>query len=93
MVCIPCKSHSAEQWCRMAKRLPLPVKRSLSLTEKAYAQLRKLNETYGLGNNYLLVVILENLDDIVDPDQFDGAFQRFIADYGTPSGLPKNETP
>ena len=50
----------------MPKRLPLPVRRSMNLTEAAYDRLRALNDRYGLGNNYLLVVLLERLDDYVD---------------------------
>jgi hypothetical protein len=68
----------------MAKRLPLPVKRSVSLTEAAHGRLRQLNETYGLGNNYLLGVLLENLDQIAEPGKLDAAFQAFIAEYGAP---------
>ena len=68
----------------MAKRLPLPVKRAVSLTEPAYDRLRALNEAYGLGNNYLLTVLLERLDEIADPDRLDAAFRAFIAEYGAP---------
>ena len=66
------------------KRLPLPVRRSMNLTDEAYAKLRRLNDAYGLGNNYLLVVLLENLDQIADPDALDAAYQSFIAEYGSP---------
>ena len=66
------------------KRLPLPVRRSMSLTEDAYARLRQLNETYRLGNNFLLTVLLENLDTIADPDTLDKTFKEFIAEYGAP---------
>ena len=54
-----------------AKRLPLPVRRSMAVTDAAYARLRALNERYGLGNNYLLVVLLERLGDFADPDRLD----------------------
>ena len=67
------------------RRLPLPVRSRMNLTEAAYARLRQLNERYGLGNNYLLVVLLERLDEIADPDRLDAAFQDFIADYGAPA--------
>lgn len=67
------------------KRLPLPVRRSVSLTEAAYDRLRGLNAEHGLGNNYLLVVLLENLDHIADPDKLATAFEDFIAEYGAPS--------
>ena len=66
------------------KRLPLPVRRSMNLTDEAYAKLRRLNDAYGLGNNYLLVVLLENLDQIADPDALDAAYRSFIAEYGSP---------
>lgn len=69
----------------MPKRLPLPVRRNVSLTEPAYERLRRLNDTYGLGNNYLLVVLLEKLDSIADPERLDAAFRDFIAEYGAPS--------
>ncbi|WP_146586735.1 hypothetical protein [Puniceibacterium confluentis] len=68
----------------MARRLDLPVRRSMNLTEAAYARLRDLNATYGLGNNYLLVVLLEQLDQIADPARLDAAFRDFIAEYGAP---------
>lgn len=66
------------------KRLPLPVRRSMNLTDKAYDQLRALNDRYNLGNNYLLVVLLENLDTFSDPDALDRAFKDFIAEHGAP---------
>ena len=66
------------------KRLSLPVCRSMNLTDAAYDRLRQLNETYKLGNNYLLVVLLENLDQIADPVALDAAYQSFIAQYGAP---------
>lgn len=68
----------------MTKRLPLPVRRSMNLTDLAYDRLRRLNANYGLGNNYLLVVLLENLDKIADPGMLDQAYQDFIAEYGGP---------
>ena len=67
-----------------AKRLPLPVRRSMNLTEEAYERLRALNEVYRLGNNYLLVVLLENLDRIADKEALDACFKDFIDKYGAP---------
>lgn len=58
----------------------------MNLTEAAYERLRTLNERYGLGNNYVLVVLLENLDEIADGEKLDAAFRRFIAEFGAPSG-------
>ena len=67
-----------------AKRLPLPVRGRMNLTEAAYDRLRLLNARYGLGNNYLLVVLLEKLDDYADADRLDSAFRDFIEEYGAP---------
>ena len=67
------------------KRLPLPVRRSMNLTEAAYDRLRDLNSAYGLGNNYLLVVLLENLDQIADKERLDAVFADFIDEFGAPT--------
>ena len=67
------------------KRLPLPKRFSAGLTEAAYARLRELNADWGLGNNYLLVVLLENLDRYADKDRLDDVFRAFIEEYGAPS--------
>jgi hypothetical protein len=67
-----------------AKRLPLPRRFPAALTEDAHARLRALNARYGLGNNYLLSVLLERLDDIADADALDAAFRAFIDEYGAP---------
>lgn len=71
-----------------SKRLPLPKRFNVAMTEVAYARLRALNEAYGLGNNYLLTVLLERLDDIDSDGRLDGAFQDFIAEYGAPEKDP-----
>ena len=68
------------------KRLPLPKRFNCALTEPAYARLRALNADYGLGNNYLLTVLLENLDEIANKDELTRAFENFIAEYGAPKG-------
>nr|TFG52241.1 MAG: hypothetical protein E4H34_05295 [Hyphomicrobiales bacterium] len=68
------------------KRLPLPKRFNVAMTEKAYARLRGLNGQWHLGNNYLLTVLLENLDEIADGPALERAFERFIAEYGAPSG-------
>lgn len=67
-----------------AKRLPLPKRFSAALTEKAYARLRNLNAAHGYGNNYLLTIILENFDAIVDEQAFDTVMAEFKAEYGAP---------
>lgn len=68
----------------MARRLPLPKRFSAAMTEEAYAQLRRLNARYGLSNNYLLTVLLENLEEIAEDEKLEAAFARFIDEYGAP---------
>jgi len=56
-----------------------------ALSENAYARLRALNELWGLGNNYLLVVLLEKLDEFADPERLGKAFEKIIEEYGAPT--------
>jgi hypothetical protein len=74
-----------------ARRLPLPKRFNAALTERAYEQLRTLNGTWGLGNNYLLVVLLERLEDYADGEKLNTVFQDFIAEYGAPEGAMKTK--
>ncbi|MGF1501655.1 MAG: hypothetical protein ACFBSD_07535 [Paracoccaceae bacterium] len=74
------------------KRLPLPKRFNAAPTEAAYARLRALNEAHGLGNNYLLTVLLERLDDYADPAALDAVFAAFIAEYGTPAARQRGAT-
>lgn len=67
-----------------AKRYPLPKRMSLSLSEKAYDNLRRLNEQHHYGNNYLLTILLENIDDVVDAEALDRVFAEFKEEYGAP---------
>lgn len=66
------------------KRLPLPKRCSVAMTEDAYSRLRALNSRYGLSNNYLLTVLLSRLDDYADPDRLARVFDDFISEYGAP---------
>jgi len=75
----------------MAKRLPKPVRLRTGLTETAHARLRALNARYGLGNDYLLIVLLERLDDYADPALLDAAFAAFIEEYGAPGPGPRGK--
>ena len=68
------------------KRYPLPKRFSAALSEKAYENLRTLNARYHYGNNYLLTILLENLDAITDADAVEKVFADFEAEYGAPSG-------
>lgn len=67
------------------KRYPLPKRFSAALSEEAYANLRKLSQRYHFGNNYLLTILLENLDSIADDQALDRAFSEFASEYGAPS--------
>ncbi|WP_282606802.1 hypothetical protein [Pelagibius sp. Alg239-R121] len=71
----------------MAKKsYPLPKRFNAALSESAYDQLRALNASYGYGNNYLLTILLENLEEIAEPEALERVFQRFIDEYGAPGG-------
>lgn len=67
-----------------AKRYPLPKRFSASLSEPAYACLRRLNARYGYGNNYLLTILLERLDDVVSEEDLDRIYSDFANVYGAP---------
>ena len=71
------------------KRLSLPVKRAIALTGPACDRLRALNESYGLGNNCLLTVLLQRPDDVADPAALDRGYREFIAEYGAPAAPNK----
>ncbi len=75
-----------------AKRYPLPKRMNLALSEKAYANLRRLNERHHYGNNYLLTILLENIDDVVDEEALDHVFAEFKDEYGAPAagGMKRN---
>jgi len=74
-----------------SRRLPLPRRFNAALTDKAYEQLRELNRRYGLSNNYLLVVLLERLDEYADSKSLSAVFDEFIAEYGAPQSGPKGK--
>ena len=67
------------------KRFPLPKRFNAALSEKAYKNLRALNAKYGYGNNYLLTIMLESLEDYADPQRLDAVFQVFKKEYGAPN--------
>lgn len=68
-----------------AKRFPLTKRFSAALSEKAYENLRALNARYHYGNNYLLTILLENLDVIADEAAVERVFAEFEAEYGAPA--------
>ncbi len=67
-----------------SKRFPLPKRLNAAMSEKAYANLRALNAKYHYGNNYLLTILLENLDQIVKQRELERVFREFQAEYGAP---------
>lgn len=67
-----------------SKRYALPKRFNAALSEKAYDKLRALNASYHYGNNYLLTVLLENLDTIADKEALEQVFEQFRAEYGAP---------
>lgn len=69
------------------KRLLLPKRFSVAMTDAAYARLRRLNDKYSYGNNYLLTFLLENFDEVVDGEALDVVMERIADEYGRPSGV------
>ena len=67
-----------------AKRYPLPKRFSAALSESAYERLRALNAEYGYGNNYLLTILLERLDDVASKENLNRIYGDFAAEYGAP---------
>ena len=49
---------------------PLPKRFAARLSEEAYATLRDLAGATGLGNNYVLTVLLEDAATTIDRDAF-----------------------
>lgn len=75
------------------QRYPIPKRFNVALSETAYARLRKLNEQYHFGNNYLLTILLENLDEVVDQNALDKVMNDFAAEYGAPSAKKRKYPP
>ncbi|MEQ9453073.1 MAG: hypothetical protein RLN76_00595 [Phycisphaeraceae bacterium] len=63
----------------------LPKRLSASMSEEAYRRLRALNAEYGYGNNYLLTVLLEHLDELTTEKKLERVFRRFEMEYGAPA--------
>lgn len=68
-----------------AKRFPLPKRFNTALSGKAYEKLRGLNDKYRYGNNYLLTILLENLDTLTNSEEMEKVFAEFKEEYGAPS--------
>ena len=66
------------------KRYPLSKRFNCALSEAAYKRLREINAQTGLGNNYCLTVLLENLDEIALPEKLKPVYERFIAEFCPP---------
>ena len=57
---------------------PLPKRFSVAMSEAAYANLRALADETCLGNNYVLTVLLENIDRTVDRAAFRDAVDDML---------------
>ena len=76
-----------------AKRYPLPKRFNAAVSDKAYENLRKLNEKYHYGNNYLLTILLENFDTITNSKAVEKVFADFKEEFGAPpSSAMTNKT-
>ena len=63
---------------------PLDKRFSAALSDDAYARLRELAEATGLSNNYVLTVLLEDIDKIVDREAFMDAARAMIDRHRPP---------
>ena len=63
---------------------PLEKRFNVAMTPEAYANLRELAEESGLGNNYVLTVLLENMSETIDRKQFRRAVQALIDKHCKP---------
>lgn len=63
---------------------PLPKRFNIGMTPEAYANLRQLADESCLGNNYVLTVLLENMDTIIDRDAFRAAVDELIETHRKP---------
>ena len=61
---------------------PLPKRFPAAMTEKAYGNLRLLAAESGLGNNYVLTVLLEEMDRTVDRAAFRQAAREMLERHG-----------
>ena len=57
---------------------PLPKRFGVAMTDAAYANLRVLAEETGLGNNYVLTVLLEDMDRTIDRAAFKQATAEML---------------
>ena len=57
---------------------PLEKRFNVAMTPEAYAQLRAMAEETGLGNNYVLTVLLENAERTINKRGFRAAVRRLI---------------
>jgi len=70
----------------------LPKRFNVAVSDKAYKNLRGLNEKYNYGNNYLLTILLENIDEITNSAAIEKVFADFKKEFGAPSsGGTKNK--
>ena len=59
-------------------RKPLSKRFNAAMSEEAYAGLRRLAERSELSNNYVLTVIFEYAEDLIDPDAFDRSVRDML---------------
>ena len=63
---------------------PLEKRFNVAMTPEAYAQLRALAEETGLGNNYVLTVLLESAGRTINKRGFRAAVKQLIETHCRP---------
>ena len=68
---------------------PLPKRFSVAMSEAAYASLRALAGETCLGNNYVLTVLFENMDRVIDRKAFRKAVDDMLGESSA-DGVKRN---
>ena len=63
---------------------PLDQRFKAAISDEAYANLRALAEDSCLGNNYVLTVLLENMDRIIDRAAYREAVREMLEKHAKP---------
>jgi len=60
---------------------PLKKRFGVAMTPEAYGNLRQLADESCLGNNYVLTVLLENMETVIDRAEFRRAVDAMLATH------------
>jgi hypothetical protein len=70
---------------------PLSKRFPVSLSDKAYQRLWRLNGKFGYGNNYLPAIPPEHFDVVANQLVFQKVFSALALEYGTPAWVARSK--